>query len=436
MASVKALTKKPKKKLVRGTPRVKRGAKISEPSWEGCLEMSGENYHKYRRDSSSFYYQNYKPADLYPSIFKWMEEIGGYSEEDVASAKNAPNSALSVTGGIYARMMLNGMPDTNPKHDAHWAKMPGCMGDTVKPVSDFLHSQIEISIREGAKVVKVKTAEELDTTKLYVPTIQERIRDQALLQSEAIDEWLEGWTTDKKTFDPKGFDFKTHFTKSGVTQAHARKIKGFFEGEANDFKDLERFPTAAKLAKMSEFDQDQWAQLKEGYAYLKKTDIRTYITAIEELLTALDFVIESSKAVRKTRKVKPKSADKLVEKLKYLKTDNKFKLVSINPVDVIKANELWVFNVKTRKLGKYVASNIDPQGAGREGTGLGVKGTTIIGFNEELSVQKTLRKPEEKLSEFKSAGKVKLRTFLDDINAVDIKLNGRVNAETILLKVS
>jgi hypothetical protein len=66
---------------------------------------------------------------------------------------------------------------------------------------------------------------------------------------------------------------------------------------------------------------------------------------------------------------------------------------------------------------------------------LAVKGTTIIGFDTIKSVQKTLRKPEEQLKEFKAAGKVQLRKFLDDIKAVDIKLNGRINEDTVLLKV-
>jgi hypothetical protein len=35
-----------------------------------------------------------------------------------------------------------------------------------------------------------------------------------------------------------------------------------------------------------------------------------------------------------------------------------------------------------------------------------------------------------------AANKVALRIFLDDINATDTKLNGRINEETILLKVS
>jgi hypothetical protein len=101
-------------------------------------------------------------------------------------------------------------------------------------------------------------------------------------------------------------------------------------------------------------------------------------------------------------------------------------LVSINPADIVGAGELWVYNTKSRKLGKYVA---------KEFAELSVKGTSIINFDENKSVQKTLRKPEEQLKEFKAAGKVQLRKFLDDIKAVDIKLNGRINEEIILLRI-
>jgi len=121
--------------------------------------------------------------------------------------------------------------------------------------------------------------------------------------------------------------------------------------------------------------------------------------------------------------------------LKYMKTDDKFKLASISPDQIIGANELWVFNVKTRKLGKYVAKNIDPKGMMREGSGLSVKGTTILGFDEKLSIQKTLRKPVDQIKDFRAAGKVKLRTFIDDIKTTDTKLNGRSNPDTILLKI-
>ena len=256
------------------------------------------------------------------------------------------------------------------------------------------------------------------------------------MASEEIDVWLDEFATNKEGFNPKGFDFKKHFQKTNVTQAHARKIIGFYQGELEEFRDLLKIPTASQLSKMDEKDADMWEQLKEGYSHLSKKDIQKFISALESLVEACNYVIDTSKATRKPRSKKPRSADKIVEKLKFAKTNDKYKLASILPTEIVGANELWVFNAKTRKIGKYVASNIDPKGFAREGTGLSVKGTTIIGYDEKNSIQKTLRKPEDQLKEFKGSGKVALRKFLDGIKTTDTKLNGRVNLDTILLKVS
>ena len=428
-----AIPKRTKKKVVRGAPRIKRGNKLTEPSWEGWEEWTGEEYHRANQSARAWYYENYKPADLYPAVWKWMEQ-NDYTKEQLKQAKAAPSYELSITAGITAKLLMNGMPDYNKKHDDYWDTLPGTMGN-VAPATKFLKERIERAIKAGASVVEEKKEVEKEKANVYVPTIQERIRDQARLQAEALEEWLDGFISDKKTFDPKGFDFKKHFQKTGVTQAHARKLKGFYENELDDFKELERFPTAGQLKKMSEHEQDMWAQLKEGYAHLKKADIKMFTTAIEELMTALDFVIDTAKATRAPRKAKPKSATKLVEKLKFLKVDEKFKLASVSPDQIIGASELWVFNVKTRKLGKYVAKNPDPTGMGRDGSGLQVKGTTILGYDEQQSIQKTLRKPTDQLKQFKDSGKVKLRKFLEDIKTTDTKLNGRCNPETVLLKV-
>ena len=98
----------------------------------------------------------------------------------------------------------------------------------------------------------------------------------------------------------------------------------------------------------------------------------------------------------------------------------------MSPADIIGAQELWVYNVKTRKLGRYVAAQYQE---------LGVKGTSITGYDESKSVSKTLRKPEEKLREFGKASKVQLRKFLEEIRATEARLNGRINADILLLKV-
>jgi 16S rRNA U516 pseudouridylate synthase RsuA-like enzyme len=92
---------------------------------------------------------------------------------------------------------------------------------------------------------------------------------------------------------------------------------------------------------------------------------------------------------------------------------------------LLEATEVWVYNTKTRKLGKYVAA---------EHATIQVKGASLEFFDEKLSIQKTLRKPDETLKAFKKAGKVALRKFMDEIKTTDIKLNGRLNSDTIILK--
>ena len=139
------------------------------------------------------------------------------------------------------------------------------------------------------------------------------------------------------------------------------------------------------------------------------------------------MLMQEAKVNKKPRAKKAVSKDKITAKLKYKKSDEPLKLVSVNPADIIGAQELWIFNSKTRKLGKYVAAEFQE---------LGIKGTTITGFNEIKSVQKTLRKPAEQIKAFKEAGKVVLRKFLEEINAVDTKMNGRINEEIMLLKVA
>ena len=429
-----ALPKGRKKKTVRGAPRVRRGDKLQAPKWDGWEEWDGQKFHRFRDASRAFYYDNYKAVDLFPHTYKWMAQ-NGYTKEQIKHAKAAPSYELSITAAIVAKQLLDGMPDYNPKQNEYWESLAGTMG-SIQPATKFLKERIERAIETGSKVVQVKKEEEKKNENVYVPTIQERIREQAYLQSEAIEDWLEGWIIDPKSFDPKGFDFKKHFSEMKVTQAHARKLKTFYVDALVDFDELERYPTAGQLKKMSEYDADQWLQLKEGLGHIKKADIKNYRIAIGELMSALDFVIDSAKATRKPRKPKVYSADKLVAKLKFCKVDEKYKLASIDPAQIIGANELWVFNTKTRKIGKYIASNTDPKGLGRDGTGLTVKGTTIQGYDEALSIQKTLRKPDAQLKEFKDSGKVKLRKFLDDIKTTDTKLNGRCNPDTVLLKVN
>jgi hypothetical protein len=126
------------------------------------------------------------------------------------------------------------------------------------------------------------------------------------------------------------------------------------------------------------------------------------------------------------RKKKAKPVDKIVEKLQFKKEDNGFKIVSINPADIVGGSQLWVFNTKTRKLGVYNSS---------DSIGLSVKGTSITNFDEKTSTQKTIRKPEVVLPQCLKGGKIVLRKLLPEINAVEQELTGRINSDIVLLRI-
>ena len=145
MARVNKITgRATKKKAPRGAPRLKRGNKLTEPSWEGWEEWTGEQYHRANQHARAWYYENYKPVDLYPAVEAWMTQ-NGYTKEQVQQVKAAPTHALSITGGITAKLLMNGMPDYNKKHDEFWQSLAGTMG-TMAPATDFLKKRVNEAI--------------------------------------------------------------------------------------------------------------------------------------------------------------------------------------------------------------------------------------------------------------------------------------------------
>ena len=327
---------------------------------------------------------------------------------------------------------INKLPDWKVGGKSHWA----CAAYLIE--NDFselvpkghvtgLDKWILELAEEGAALVEEKKAVDKTKKNVYVPSIQERIAEQAQLACDDIEEWLDGFITNKKKFDPKGFDFTKHFASMKVTQAHARKIKKYYDNEYKEAQLIQKLPTPGEINREKDpLKSDMLAQLREGYSHLTKKDAKTYLEALETLHGACDLVIDAAKATRKPRKKAPPSKEKMIAKLKYLERDDKLQIVSVNPLELIDSKEVWVYNIKTRKLGKYVAD---------EHATIRVKGTTLLHYNEKSSIQKTLRKPDETLKEFKKASKVKLRKFMDEIKTTDIKLNGRLNADTIILKV-
>jgi hypothetical protein len=133
-----------------------------------------------------------------------------------------------------------------------------------------------------------------------------------------------------------------------------------------------------------------------------------------------------SKKPRKPRKKKEKTAEQILKHFSCLVEDKKLKLKSIDPESILGAQQLWIFNVKTRKLGVYHAL---------DDTGLGVARKSITNYDEKRSVCKKVRKPAELVPGVVTAGKVALRHILDEIRAVESPLKSRIGDDILLLRV-
>jgi hypothetical protein len=359
----------------------------------------------------NFYNYHNTSKDSKQPLIEWMKSQKIVDKTAIAAIKGAPDYQIGITAGSVARMLLKGAPP-----------MDNLVHSLKKRIKEIVESIDNPQVwGEGSLNDTPKTQEKPKTAQVI--SIQDRMIEKT---NAFVGEYVESAIDDMIASGFKSdFKLSTLLQTHGISGKAAGLIPKMFETEIADL---------TAIVNGVDKEDDYEAQLLEGYPYTK-AEIKKLLAFYTAIVADAEHHGNLQKATRKVRKKKAPSKEKLVTKIKYKLQDEKLKLVSIDPKDILGANELWVYNTKNRKLGKYVASNIDPKGMAREGTGLSIKGTTIIGFDEKLSIQKTLRKPEDSLKEFKSAGKVALRKFMDELTTTDTKLNGRVNSDTILLKV-
>jgi hypothetical protein len=295
-----------------------------------------------------------------------------YSKQDISAYRRAPKYATITTVGWLARILANG----NSLSDMNL---------------EFMKSRIATMIAAGGKDTSEDTV-----AKKPVVDIQARVvaKNQYLLTEceEAVDnnsqlniyEWLQG--------------------KEATVQA-ATTIRDHYSKWIEDFKYVDEFATRQEK-KRNEEQLKYWTQFVhdcDRYCGNKKVT-----------------------KVRKPREKKTKSAVDLIKNLKYQKEYGALKIVSVNPAEMIGASQVWTYNTKYRKLTRYDASGP---------SGIQVKGTTLIGFDVEKSSTKSVRKPEVTIQALLSAGRVALRKFLEEIKTNDTLPNGRINSDTIILRI-
>ncbi len=274
------------------------------------------------------------------------------------------------------------------------------------------HEELTLA-NEISRLLKIVHAPEVVKVEVEVstrPNIQDILREKAKDAAGELEAVFDEFVTDGKT-KAKTMDLVSKFN---VMPQHISLITEIWKRKQTEFADLQ---------------EGKDKQLIEGYSHLTKIQVRNIVKFIEQVLTDLNAYISVKKASKAPRQRKAVPVEKIVAKLKYLKTfkdtASKLDLVSISPVKLHGASEAWVYDTAKRKLHHYIADEYSKA--------FTVKGNTLLGFDTTKSEVKTLRKPGEQVKEIMGS-KPAARKYFNDIKAVSTTPNGRFNEGMIILK--
>jgi hypothetical protein len=340
--------------------------KIIEPKYEGTMT------NLQLVNALNWYHQNQEPKDAqrYLSEYAKKNKIPG----------RVDTSKSYLTLAWLCRLVVNG-------NDVG--------SEAILKMKNELPSLME---KEQAAVV-------LDVAPAV--SIQDRVREKV---AEIAGE-LEGSIDDYVTEGFKDARSPLALMQDRTKGMHATKIIEIFKKRRAEFDEV--LHTTDK-------------ELKEAYSQFNKTQLKKLVAYCDLIITDAMKIAGEAKATRKPRKRKQKSPDQLISKLQFCQTSDEFGISSIKPREIVGAMQLWVFNIKTKKIGVYHAE---------DASGLSVKGSSLIGYSEMKSVSKTARKPQEALTNATKGGKIILKNLLSNLTTKESALNGRINKDTILLRV-
>ena len=382
----------PKANLLKSAPKNKRKTRQqaasdmeygTEPNWDNVKNVDRQMLWAY-----SFYARSGNTKKAKDFVIEYLKNNEEYTTECVKNFRAVQDIEINRSICYMSRMITLG------------ARLE-------QKYVDRLHSYIAKMILLGKNIRKERANTEESKISVY-----DRVKEQS---NEIIAEFefLRDYFWEK----PRAFSLAISkrnplsiLKEFEASQAHARIIK----------KEYENVISEIKLA-IAGTDPD----INEGYSCYTKKQLTSYSSFLQDIIDACDIIIGESVQQRKPRKKKPVSVDKKVAKIKCAISDPTVGVVGEKAVNLVGANVAFVYNKKTRKLGVYIA---------QDSTGLDVKGTKIISFNQETSQAKTLRKPKEQLKNIGNARTKALKYFENEVKTTNISLNGSMNDQIVIVK--
>lgn len=194
-----------------------------------------------------------------------------------------------------------------------------------------------------------------------------------------------------------------------------------------------------EVRKFFNSNQTPMALLRRVYQHFKESlddamtgrdnpEVAKWIEPLVVVVNVLAGSTGNAQAMNAMRRKVNMKAVKAAKNATVKIVDQETNIVGLSPALLVGCTHALVYNTKNRKAMLYVAV---------DGATLGVKGTYITGYDENASFGKTLRKPKEsfpKLLHNATANRIK-KVLSDNIKGKSHTLNGKLNKETLLVKV-
>jgi len=354
----------------------------NEPVW-AAIDPNFSSYKKEKAYATTWMANSFTTKDLKDATIKYSRVHR--KKEMKKFHYSSINQIYFVSVGKYCHIMNKG-------------------GSLSQYTLDWLDVKWKELEERGKDLVEETPTE----TKKPVVSIQERVREKI---SEYIAEIEEQVDLFSESGYKSEFDMYKWLMNNNVKAQPANAIADYYVPWCDELKET--------ITKKDE-------QLVEGYSHMKPAQIKRFVEFLDNIIKDATTWGANQKTVRKTRTKKAPSIEKQIARIQYAKENKELKLVSINPALIIGCNQLWVFNTKYRKLMRYDASGP---------TGLSIKGTTLQGYDVETSMSKTVRKPNDVLPRVLNGGKIVIRKLMDELNSKSSVPNGRINGDTVLLRV-
>lgn len=170
-------------------------------------------------------------------------------------------------------------------------------------------------------------------------------------------------------------------------------------------------------------------ELENEDTNLTKNQLTSYKNFVSKIIDDSTTYLSNNRKqtkLRKPRRKKVKTADQLVSRVKFKESDTALKITSINPTNILSSQSVWLYNTKYKRMTYLCCS---------EGKFLSIKGTTILGFDPNLSVTKTIRKPEITLPDLINSSKIAMVKNFKALKTKEAVAKGRINEDVLILKV-